>query len=146
MAENIIKKDKRVSVIMDTNFLFSMFQFNIDVFDFSLNYPYDIIIFSGTLDELKDISERAKKGKTKKEAKIILQIIDKKVNEGLIKIIPSEKYVDDAILNYSKNHEVIVATADKELKRKLNHILGFLVVRSKKWIKFIENRPLNSFD
>ena len=130
----------KVSVIMDTNFLFSMFKFNVDVFDLSLNFPFVIIVFSGTIDELKDISEKTKKAKTRKEAVIIMKIIEKKEKEGKIKIVESEKYVDDAILEYAKNHEVVVATADKELKRKLKNALGFLVVRSKKWIKYIENK------
>ncbi len=135
-----MENKKEVPVLMDTNFLFSMFQFNIDVFDFTLDFPHKIIIFSGTLDELKDISEKSKKAKTRKEARVILQIIEQKVKEGKVEIVNSEKYVDKAILDYSRDHEVVVATADKELKRKLPHVLGFLVVRSRKWIKFIENK------
>jgi len=103
-------------VILDTNFLLIPGQFKVDIFSEIkriIDDTYELCIIDGTLTELNDITDKAKKGSDKRAAKLALSLIDSKK----FKQIKSDKIVDDAILQ-QKN--VIVATQDAELVKKLH--------------------------
>ena len=105
-------------IILDTNFLLIPGLFKIDIFSEIkkiANFPYKIYIIDGTVGELRRIVEdKNAKVKDRTNAKIGLELIEAKN----ISKIESKNNVDDAIVDFS-DKETIVATSDKELKRRL---------------------------
>jgi hypothetical protein len=123
-------------IILDTNFLLAVYQFRIDIFselERVCDFPFELCIIDKTIDELNHIIER-QKGKDKEAALFALNLINKKN----ISIIKTEKNtnVDDLILNLIKNKDCIVATQDKNLKRKLKGT-QVLVIKQKKYLLFV---------
>jgi uncharacterized protein len=105
-------------VILDTNFLLIPGLFKVDIFTEIRNlahFNYELFIIDKTIDELKKIIDNQfSKSYDKLNAKIGLQLIKQKK----IKKIKSDCYVDDAILKIA-DENTVVATSDKELKKKL---------------------------
>ncbi|GIU70178.1 MAG: hypothetical protein KatS3mg002_1414 [Candidatus Woesearchaeota archaeon] len=107
-----------VRVILDTNFLMIPAQKKIDIFEEIkkiLNTPYQLYIFTGTIEELKKISSG--KGKESINARVTLQLIKQK-NLKTLKDSIGEIHVDKVILD-NVNDSDIVCTQDKALKRLL---------------------------
>jgi len=77
------------------------------------------VVLEGVLEELKKISERAgEKIKDRKAAKFGIEII----KNADIKIIKSKcKNVDDAIIDYAANKKIVIATLDKQLKKRVKN-------------------------
>jgi len=116
-------------IILDTNFLVLPFQFNIDIYD-ELNRiideKYELIIISPEIDELLKL----KFGKAAYELAIKkgVKIVKVEVDRG----------VDAAILNFAKKENAIIATQDKELKRKARKAeLNIITMRQKKYLVLI---------
>ena len=115
-------------IILDTNFLLIPTQFKIDIFseiNRISNFNYQLCIIDKTIDELKAI-----KGKDRFAAKLALALIKSKK----IKILKTKEKigVDDLILDM---RNVIVATLDKELVRKLNEKkIKIIRMRQKKYL------------
>jgi rRNA-processing protein FCF1 len=103
-------------IIFDTNFLFITFEFRIDIIgeiERLIGKSYNLFIYEGTIDELYNIE--LKKDKNKKFLPLILTML-KRYNFKIIK--SDKKYIDDQILeNLNKN--IIIATNDKELRKKI---------------------------
>ena len=79
------------------------------------------------------------KGKSKEAAKIALQLV--KIKKLEIIKTDSEKNVDDIILNISSEKGFIVATQDKDLKRKLiDQGCSVIVLRQKKKLEIINHK------
>ncbi|MBI2207893.1 hypothetical protein HYU50_00190 [Candidatus Woesearchaeota archaeon] len=127
-------------ILLDTNFLLIPYQFHVDIFseiERICNFNHELYVLDKTIDELKKIIGE-QKGKHKEAAKIALQLLKIK-NVGIIKT-SSEKYTDDIILDYAKKG-CLVATQDKDLKRKLiNHGIGVIVLRKKKFLTIANER------
>jgi len=120
-------------IILDTNFLTLPHQFKIDIFneiDRIMEENYELFTLDSVVYELKKLSKS--KGKDAIAAKIGLELIKKKN----IKIINTgEKNVDKAIVAIS-NEDMIVATNDKILRKKLkNENIKTIYLRSKKYLK-----------
>lgn len=114
-------------IILDTNFLMIPSQFKVDIFseiDRIMNNQYELYVVKGTIDELNNIIEK-QRGKHKLAAKLALQLIKAK---GLKILYINQKPVDDVLVKLSK--EYIIATQDKELKKRIKN--NKIILRKKK--------------
>ncbi|MEM1556223.1 MAG: 30S processome protein Utp24 [Candidatus Bathyarchaeia archaeon] len=105
-------------VILDTNFLLLPFQFKIDILSEieALIGRFEPIVLSTTVDELKKLSN-SRSVKISKMASSALELIRKfRVLEVNVK--PGERY-DEVLLRIAKENNCIVATNDRELRKKL---------------------------
>lgn len=119
-------------VLLDTNFLLIPGTFSLDVFgelDRIVDERYTLCVLDRTVDELISITEK-QKGKDREAAKLGLQIIKhKKIN-----IITTEKgkSVDELVIDAANSKTFIVATQDRELKRRLKEKnIAVVVLRQK---------------
>ena len=128
-------------ILLDTNFLLAVYQFKVDIFleiERICNFNYELYVLDKTVGELKNIAEK-QKGKHKEAARIAMQLLKlknvKEVKSG------SKKHTDDAILDCSIKEGYLVATQDKDLKRKLiNHGIEVIVLRQKKFLAIANDR------
>jgi uncharacterized protein len=106
-------------IIIDTNFLLLPGEFRIDIFSEIhkvADFHYKLFIIDKTVDELnKIINSKESKSKDKLYAKIGLHLIESKKVEKIKTAIDD---VDDAIVE-AADKDTVVATSDKELKRRL---------------------------
>lgn len=120
-------------ILLDTNFLLIPYQFRVDIFtqiDKIATFEYELFILDKTLEELKKIVEK-QKGKDKYAARIALKLIAIK-NIGVIKT-KSNRKTDDIILDIALKDDFIIATQDKDLKRRLiNQDISVIILRQKK--------------
>lgn len=129
-------------IIIDTNFLVSAIRFKIDIFsEFQriCDFKYMIYIVDSTINELEKLAETGKP-KDKIAAMISLELIKKKKIK-IIKTPPKNKRVknvDLLVLNLIKKGDFIVATQDKEFKRKIRKKgVPIIVLRQRKYLKLI---------
>jgi rRNA-processing protein FCF1 len=114
-------------ILLDTNFILSCIRNKIDFLEELQLSGRKILLPIQVIDELKNIAKK-EKYKFRKEAEFALKLIEKAPFE---KIDLKNKYVDKGIRNFIiKNKSVIVATLDKELKRKKNR--NMVITRNKK--------------
>ena len=110
-----------VRVILDSNFLMMPIQFHIDVFrelDELLNQKVETVIPFPVYEEIKRIA--CGKSKLAKEAKLALKIAEKsEVFE--VKLGPGES-TDDLIVRLASEWGCLVATNDRELRRRLRDL------------------------
>ncbi|MBU2640134.1 MAG: hypothetical protein KKG75_05530 [Nanoarchaeota archaeon] len=111
-----------MKVVLDTNFLISVLKFKIDFL--SELQGEELYIVDKTKNELEKLI-KGEKGKDKERAKIILQLIDK----NKIKQISSKKE-DSVDATLAKLKGYIIATQDKELKKRIRG--KKLIIRAKK--------------
>jgi len=123
-------------IILDTNFLLIPIQFKVDIFseiDRICSFNYQICVLDKSVSELENIMKN-QKGKSKRAAEIALGLIKPKN----IKIIPTkdmEKNTDDIIVEIVNKNEHIVATSDKELKKRLKQKgISLISLRQKKYL------------
>ena len=111
------------NVILDTNFLVYIFKYKIDLFselDRICNFKYKTQILTGSIEELEKVKPT--------ELNIIKQFIPR------LNLLNSKiKNVDDELVNLSK--ENIIATQDKNLKKRLNGQV--IIIRQKKYLILI---------
>jgi len=125
-------------VVLDTNFLLIPYQFKVDIFsqiDRILTVKYEFFVLDKTIDELKKIIKE-QKGKDRDAARIALKLVAIKN----IKAIKTRSGVrtDDAILELPQKGNFIVATQDKDLKRRLiNQGTAVIILRQKKKIEIV---------
>jgi rRNA-processing protein FCF1 len=124
-----------VQVILDTNFWYIPHKFHIDVLTqiTQLLGPCSLVIFRGTIHEL------SKATVDKIHAQFALKYIEALQHKNAITIIEgSTELVDDQIVEYATTHKtVIVATQDKQLKRRLKTLgIRILIFRKKSYITF----------
>ncbi len=128
-------------ILLDTNFLMICFQFKVDIFtqiDKISAFNYRLFVLDKSIDELKKIVEE-QKGKHKDAAKIALKLIAIK-NIGIIKTKSNEK-TDDIILDIASKEDFIVATQDKDLKRRLiNQSVSIIVLKQKKTLVIMNDK------
>jgi len=119
-------------IILDTNFLTVPYQFNIDIFeeiDRVVVGEYELTTLDCVVKELKKLKKS--RGKAAASAKVALLLIKEK-NVKVIKT--GEKNVDIKIYRMA-DENTIVATNDRDLRRKLkNKNVKVLYLRSKKHI------------
>ncbi|MDP6265242.1 MAG: hypothetical protein QF584_00540 [Candidatus Woesearchaeota archaeon] len=127
-------------ILLDTNFLMICFQFRVDIFtelDRVCNFDFKLFVLDKTIEELEKIVGE-QKGKNKEAAKIALKLIAiKKIN--IIKT-KSNRKTDDVIRDIAAKDNYIVATQDKDLKRRLiNQGASVIVLRQKKVLAIIND-------
>ncbi len=134
-----------IKVIFDTNFLLIPATRGVDIFselERIMDVPYEICILRGTLDELGKIADE-QKGKHKNAAQMALNLIRAKKpvvledkQKDLKRTLNSnDLIVDDIILEIADN-ETVVATQDKELKKRLSEKgINFIYLKNRKLIK-----------
>ncbi|MAH01860.1 nucleotide-binding protein [Candidatus Woesearchaeota archaeon] len=132
---------KMKKILLDTNFLLAVYQFKVDIFtelDRVCNFDFKLFVLDKTIEELKKIVEE-QKGKNKEAAKIALKLIAiKKIN--IIKTKSNIK-TDDVIRDVAAKDNYIVATQDKDLKRRLiNQGASVIVLRQKKVLAIINDK------
>jgi len=120
-------------VILDTNFILTCVKQKIDFLEEIKFMGIDVLIPEEVLDEVRKIMNSRKKLHFKEDAKLALKILNrnkfKKINIGTAD-------VDKGIANFAeKNKDVIVATLDRELKKKIKK--SKLVIRGKKKLEVI---------
>ncbi|MBI2667687.1 hypothetical protein HYX17_02855 [Candidatus Woesearchaeota archaeon] len=110
-------------IILDTDFLLTSLKFKVDVIseiDRICDFKYNIFIIDKTLDELKD----------KKLGKLALEIIKRFETIKTKK----DKIADELILELNDKN-IIVATQDKEFKKKLKREkIPIITIRQKKYL------------
>ncbi|MCX8190847.1 MAG: hypothetical protein N3D78_01495 [Candidatus Aenigmarchaeota archaeon] len=123
-----------VKILLDTNFLLDMIRFKINFEDFYPDEKIEFFVSSSTINELKSISN--KKTKEGRLALVALKMIE---NEG-IKVVDSMKdRVDEDLIELAKNKNFIVATNDKDLRKKLKiNNIKTICLKYKKRIEVVE--------
>lgn len=133
---------KTTRIILDTNFLLIPASFRVDIFseiDKIVNFKYELVILDKSLEELENIVLRPKKGRKgadRAAASTALSLIEAQKNSKKLNILPSEGHVDGAIIRLAESGEnIIVATQDKELKKRLKEKgARIIVLKQKKYL------------
>lgn len=116
-------------IILDTSFLMDIVKFKIGLeeIDKIISQPCKLLTINSVIKELEKLS--AKKGKDSKNAKIALKLIKSK----RIEILKSkERTADKAIIKLC-DKKTMVATDDKELRKKLKNLgIKTIYLRAKK--------------
>lgn len=110
--------DSVLKIVLDTNFLMTPFNLGIDVvseLDRIINQKYEIIILKGTIEELKGLSKNPSL-KVRKAARLALELAQRYT---VVDLVPENGNMDALIVKLSKKEGYIVATNDKNLRRKL---------------------------
>jgi len=109
---------EKVKVMLDTNFLLTMVRYKIHGLDeIKQKLPSEFFVLSRVLFELKGLGKSDKK--VKKEVAIVEQLLK---NSGVIVIQSKLEHVDKELVELSK--EYVIATNDKELRRKVKAVGG----------------------
>jgi len=123
-------------VVLDTNFLIIALKFRIDIFqELSrvLDVRFDVYILDKTINELEKLINKPKVNQ------FTINLVKSFIKRKNIKILRTSRngYVDDLILSL-KPGNLIVATQDKELKRKLKEKnIPIIIIRQKKYLELI---------
>ncbi|MAH51132.1 hypothetical protein CMI37_35270 [Candidatus Pacearchaeota archaeon] len=123
-----------MKILLDTNFLLTTAKQKID-FDSLANQLFDQeiewVVPLEVLKELKQLAERqGEKTADKESAKLALQLVDNFDNVPL-----GTDTVDNGIVRYAKNNQVIIATLDRNLKKRFDNKI--LTIRGKKSLEII---------
>jgi len=119
-------------VILDSNFLFIPFQFQIDILKELENLlgKSELVVLSTTLDELRNLA-REESEKTRRQASLALKLAEKCAIVSVGKD-PAETY-DDVILRKAKEWICPVATNDRNLRKRLRReAIPTIYVRQRK--------------
>lgn len=121
-------------IILDTNFLLIPSYFGIDILsEVPKIYPGELCVLEDSLEELSKLVSRLK-GSEKTAAEFAKKLVE----QTPLRIIKSanEGSTDTKILKYSKEHGCLVATQDKELKRRLRKEgIPVIILRQKKYLQ-----------
>ncbi len=120
-----------MKILLDTSFILTCIKENKDFLE-AEKYG-NLLLPEGVLEELRKKKETGKK--ESKLARIALDIINKNKNKFEI-IILNEKHVDEGIVKYA-NKKIIVATMDREMKKKLSGKSRILTLKAKKRIEIV---------
>ena len=114
-------------VFLDTSFIITCIKEKLDFSEEIQNFGFEIVIPKEVIYELKGLS------KSNIYAKTSLKLIEK---SNFKKIELKNKNVDKGLVSLSKkNSENIIATMDKELKKKIKN--QKMIVRGKKKLELI---------
>jgi len=120
-------------VLLDTNFLIACIKNKIDFFEEIKFQGYKLIIPENVIRELKKISKSNQKRKSKEAAEIALELIKRDSYE---KLKFEKRNTDNEIAKFANSKEdIIVATLDRELKRKIKK--NKMVIKGKKKLEVL---------
>ncbi len=117
-----------MKILLDTSFILTCLKEGIDFLE-AENFG-KLVLPSEVINELEKLKEN-KKGEEKLRAELALDIIGKTKDSFEI-INLNSGHVDSGIINFVKNRKIIVATMDKELKKKLKNKVRVLSIRARK--------------
>lgn len=106
-------------VILDSNFLFIPLQFHVDIFEELkklLNQQFKPVLLQPTYQELLRIAEHGPP-KLRQQASLALKLAEK-CSIVHVETLPGENH-DDVIVRVAKEWRCLVATNDRELRRRL---------------------------
>ncbi|MBL7100759.1 MAG: DNA-binding protein [Nanoarchaeota archaeon] len=120
-----------MKIILDTNFLLAVGQFGVDIFselERICDFPYEVCVLSQTMEEIDKIIETpGKKGKS--AARLALGLV-----KGRVKLLKAEgSFVDDILVRLA-DKDTIIATQDKELKKRIK--TRIITIKQKKYLAF----------
>ena len=119
--------------ILDTNFILTCVKQKIDFLDEIKFMGIRVLIPEEVLKEIKKIKNSGKKLHFRENAKLALKILNK---NKFKKIKLDTEDVDKGLVDFAeKNKDIIVATLDRELKKKIKK--PKLVIRGKKKLEVI---------
>ena len=129
------------TILLDTNFLLIPAQFTVDIFseiERICVFEHELAVAEPCLKELERLTTIGS-GKDKAAARLGLQLLEQKK----VKILRSPqkvfKGVDDFLVAIAAENAYIVATADKELRRKLKEAgVPVIVLRQKQYLQLLE--------
>ncbi|MEM0333232.1 MAG: hypothetical protein QXX30_02075 [Candidatus Aenigmatarchaeota archaeon] len=122
-----------ISIILDTNFLLYILKFKVDLNSIIADENLEIYVSESVISELKSLKNlRTKEGRL---AFIALKLLE----EGNFKIVKSvSSKVDEDLLILAKKYGFIVATNDKDLRKKLKmNNIKTICLRNKKKIEVV---------
>ncbi|MEX0933026.1 MAG: PIN domain-containing protein [Candidatus Pacearchaeota archaeon] len=124
-------------VVLDTNFILTCFKEKIDFFREIYFMGYKIIIPKQVLNELDRIIKSKKKLHFREQAKLASKFLENNRKSWIKKNLSEYgKNTDRAIKGFSdKEKDIIVATLDKELKRKISGLK--MVIREKNKLEVV---------
>ena len=115
-------------VILDSSFIISCIRQKIDFFEETKFMGLQVLIPTQVINEIEKVANSKKKFHIKKKAELALEILK---TSDFKKIELESEYVDDGLVEFAKkNKSVIVATLDREIKKKLKN--SKLIIRGKK--------------
>ena len=118
-----------IRILIDTNVLMAIADLKIDIFtelQKACDFIYEPFVLGGSIQELEKIM-REERLRFHRAAKLALALLRLKK----VAIIPSEGQVDDVLVEYSKQGDLIL-TQDLQLKKRLQH--PYLTIRQRKRI------------
>ena len=122
----------KTKVILDTNFLMYCAENKIDYKDEIeriMAEGHDLVTLEQVVNELKQLAEKSKKYTDKSAAKLSLKLLA----ANFVEIIKAEgDYADRAIINLVKSSGAIVATIDKQLRKRLGRQNRAIVIEGKR--------------
>jgi rRNA-processing protein FCF1 len=123
-------------VLLDTSFIVTCVKQKIDFFSELKDLGMEIIIPEQVIQELHSVKEnKSKKLESKDAAKTALRIIKK---SDYLPLLFEGSYVDSEIIKYARiNPEIIIATLDRGIKKKLKNKNRLMVIRQKKKLEII---------
>ena len=120
------------NVLLDTSFILTCVRNKIDFFEQLELEGFKILVPKQVIKEIEAI-KNSKKSEAKPEADLALKFIKAK-KPKIIRL--KGKTADNAIISYAKqNPNIIVATLDREIKKKTKN--RKLIIRGKKKLEFI---------
>ena len=127
---------KKICIVFDSNFLFVPIMLRVDIVEsiYSIiDAPFEIIVLRDCISELEAKLQKVKSLSKKKEIMLALEyaknfkIVDYDVKENLS--------VDDKIIEFALKKKCIVATNDREMRKKLKKLgIPMIGVRAKKYL------------
>ncbi|HUY00844.1 MAG TPA: hypothetical protein VMV49_14880 [Candidatus Deferrimicrobium sp.] len=125
-----------LKILLDTNFLLIPAQFGIDIFqelDRIISKQFELIIIPDIIEELKKISKGSIK--RQKETNIALELSKRCKLIELNSTNHAFQTVDDHIIRSAVKNRWIVATNDRNLRKKLRaHQIPVIILRKKSYL------------
>ena len=131
---------KAIKIILDTNFFVYCAKQKLDYLDKIseiVNTNYNLIVLSSVLVELEKLSRKLKKLKERDSVKLALKILESYIKQDKIKVIKTDKGADETIENLAESESLIVATSDRELKKKIKNKARILAIRQERNLEII---------
>ena len=119
-------------ILLDTSFILTSIRNKIDFIEELTFKGLKILVPKQVLQEITRITESKKKLRFRDEAALALKVLE---NSEFKKIDLKSKNTDNGIVKYSEDHDVIVATLDRELKRNVKG--QRLIIRGKKKLEIV---------
>jgi len=121
-----------MEIILDTNFILSAVKNKLDFMD-AEKYGF-LVLPQEVIKEIRKIKEKGEK-RERDVSSLALKIIEK--SERIKRIKLGNKNVDKGIIDYADRRKVIVATLDKELKKKLRGKARIITIRARKKLELV---------